>query len=115
MPEDTVSHKPNIKEININPVLPNRTDMLHIHNMALSRSFFFSFILQSRFQRPNANETYDPGLMYYYLSTIADVSANPKLNASAVYFSPNMSYSPSYRGFFNLTMPLFAPPHLPRG
>ena len=109
MPEDTVSHKPNIKEININPVLPNRTDMLHIHNMALSRSFFFSFILQSRFQRPNANETYDPGLMYYYLSTIADVSANPKLNASAVYFSPNMSYSPSYRGFFNLTMPLFAP------
>merc|ERR1712156_107089 len=23
--------------------------------------------------------------------------------------SPNMSYSPSYRGFFNLTMPLFAP------
>ena len=109
MPEDTVSHKPDIKEININPVLPNRTDMLHIHNMALSRSFFFSFILQSRFNRPNANETYDPGLMYYYLSTIADVSANPKLNASAVYFSPNMSYSPSYRGFFNLTMPLFAP------
>ena len=86
MPEDTVSHKPDIKEININPVLPNRTDMLHIHNMALSRSFFFSFILQSRFNRPNTNETYDPGLMYYYLSTIADVSANPKLNASAVYF-----------------------------
>ena len=109
MPEDTVSHKPNIKEININPVLPNRTDMLHVHNMAMSRSFFFSFILQSRFNRPNSNETYDPGLMYYYLSTIADVSANPKLNASAVYFSPNMSYSPSYRGFFNLTMPLFAP------
>ena len=48
LPEDTVSHKPNIKDININPVLPNRTDMLHIHNMALSRSFFFSFILQSR-------------------------------------------------------------------
>lgn len=46
LPEDTVSHKPNIKDININPVLPNRTDMLHIHNMALSRSFFFSFILQ---------------------------------------------------------------------
>ena len=47
--------------------------------------------------------------MYYYLSTIADVAANPRINASAVYFSPNMSYSPSYRGFFNLTMPLFAP------
>eukprot|EP00090_Calanus_glacialis_P009944 TRINITY_DN1832_c0_g1_i1.p1 TRINITY_DN1832_c0_g1~~TRINITY_DN1832_c0_g1_i1.p1 ORF type:complete len:847 (+),score=167.28 TRINITY_DN1832_c0_g1_i1:123-2663(+) len=109
LPDDTVSHKIKIKDININPVLPNRTDMLHIHNMALSRSFFFSFILQARFNRPTANETYDPGLMYYYLSTIADVAANPRINASAIYFSPNMSYSPSYRGFFNLTMPLFAP------
>jgi len=51
----------------------------------------------------------DPGMMYYFLSTVADVSANPKVNASGVYFSPNMSYTPSYRGFFNLTMPLFAP------
>jgi len=109
MPEDTITHIPDVKDININPVFPNRTDMLHVHNMALSRAFFFSFILQARFNRPTANETYDPGLMYYYLSTIADVSANPKLNASAIYFSPNMSYSPSYRGFFNLTMPLFAP------
>ena len=48
-------------------------------------------------------------MMYFFLSTVADVSANPKINASAVYFSPNMSYTPSYRGFFNLTMPLFAP------
>ncbi len=48
MPEDTVSHLPDIKEININPVFPNRTDLLHLHNMALSRGFFFSYILQSR-------------------------------------------------------------------
>ncbi len=62
-----------------------------------------------RFNRPAINDTYDPGMMYYFLSTVADVSANPKINASAVYFSPNMSYTPSYRGFFNLTMPLFGP------
>ena len=109
MSEDTVSHLPDIKEININPVFPNRTALLHLHNMALSRAFFFSYILQSRFNRPALNDTNDPGMMYYFLSTIADVSSNPKLNASAVYFSPNMSYTPSYRGFFNLTMPLFAP------
>ncbi len=109
LPEDTVSHLPDIKEININPVFPNRTALLHLHNMALNRAFFFSYILQSRFNRPAINDTYDPGMMYYFLSTVADVSANPKLNASAVYFSPNMSYTPSYRGFFNLTMPLFAP------
>jgi hypothetical protein len=63
----------------------------------------------NRFNRPSINETYDPGMLYFFLSTIADVSANPKLNASAVYFSPNMSYTPSYKGFFNKTMPLFAP------
>ncbi|XP_023346183.1 uncharacterized protein LOC111715147 [Eurytemora carolleeae] len=107
--KDTVSHIPDIKEININPVFPNRTALLHLHNMALSRAFFFSFALQTRFNRPGVNDTHDPGLMYYYLSTVADVAANPKLNASAIYFSPNMAYSPSYKGFFNLTFPLYAP------
>ena len=48
MSEDTVSHLPDIKEININPVFPNRTALLHLHNMALNRAFFFSYILQSR-------------------------------------------------------------------
>jgi len=37
MPEDTVSHLPDIKEININPVFPNRTALLHLHDMALNR------------------------------------------------------------------------------
>lgn len=109
LPEDSVSHLPDIKDVNINPVFPNRTALLHLHNMALSRSFFWSYILQSRFIRPAINDTYDPGMMYYFLSTVADVSANPHINASAIYFSPNMSYTPSYRGFFNKTMPRFAP------
>lgn len=109
LPEDSVSHLPDIKEININPVFPNRTALLHLHNMALSRSFFWSYILQSRFIRPAINDTYDPGMMYYFLSTVADVSSNPFLNASAIYFSPNSSYTSSYRGFFNKTFPLFAP------
>lgn len=109
MPEDSVSHLPDIKEVNINPIFPNRTSLLHIHNLALSRSFFWSYILQSRFIRPAINDTYDPGMMYYFLSTVADVSANPYVNASAIYFSPNMSYSSSYLGFFNKTFPRFAP------
>ena len=49
MPLDTVSHIPDIKEININPVFPNRTSLLHLHNMALNRAFYFSYILQSRY------------------------------------------------------------------
>ncbi|XP_063243657.1 uncharacterized protein LOC134542961 [Bacillus rossius redtenbacheri] len=109
LPEDSVSHRPDIKDITINPVFPNRTAMVHLHNMAMTRSFFWSYILQARFIRPAINDTYDPGMMYYFLSTVADVSANPYINASAIYFAPNSSYSPSYRGFFNKTMPLFAP------
>uniref|UniRef100_A0A1B6IF03 GPR158/179 extracellular domain-containing protein n=1 Tax=Homalodisca liturata TaxID=320908 RepID=A0A1B6IF03_9HEMI len=109
LPEDSLSHKPDIKEVNVNPVFPNRTALLHLHNLALTRSFFFSYILQARFIRPAINDTYDPGMMYYFLSTVADVSANPYINASAIYFSPNAAYSPSYRGFFNKTMPKFAP------
>ncbi|ODM87738.1 hypothetical protein Ocin01_18944 [Orchesella cincta] len=58
-----------------------------------------SSILQSRFIRPAINDTYDPGMMYYFLSTVAD----------PIYFSTNASFSPSYRGFFNKTFPLFAP------
>lgn len=109
LPTDTVSHKPDIQDVNINPVFPNRTALLHLHNMALTRAFFWSYVLQSRFIRPAINDTYDPGMLYYFLSTVADVAANPKINASSVYFSPNSSYSPSFRGFFNKTFPLFAP------
>lgn len=99
----SLSHIPDSKLLEVNPIFPNRTALLHLHNMALSRSFFFSYILQK------AIDDDEPGMMYYFLSVVADVAANPKLNASAVYFSPNMSYSPSYRGFFNKTFPLFAP------
>ncbi|CAG4964375.1 unnamed protein product [Colias eurytheme] len=109
LPDDSVSHHPDVKEININPVFPNRTAMLHLHNMVMNRAFFWSYILQSRFIRPAINDTYDPGMMYYFLSSAADVSSNPYINASSIYFSPNMSYTSSYRGFFNKTMPRFAP------
>lgn len=109
LPEDSVSHFPDIKEFNINPVFPNRTQLLQLHNLALTRAFYWSYILQSRFIRPAINDTYDPGMMYFFLSTVADVSANPHINASAIYFSPNSSYSSSYRGFFNKTFPRFAP------
>lgn len=109
LPDDSVSHHPDVKEVNINPVFPNRTAMLHLHNMAMTRAFFWSYILQSRFIRPAINDTYDPGMMYYFLSSVADVAANPYINASSIYFSPNMSYTSSYRGFFNKTMPRFAP------
>ncbi|GFQ90793.1 g-protein coupled receptor [Trichonephila clavata] len=103
LPQDSVTHVPNIRQIGIDPVLPNRTNLLQLHNMALSRAFFYSFILQ------RAADDDEPGFMYYFLSSISDVAANRFINSSAIYFSPNMSFTPSYKGFFNKTMPLFAP------
>ncbi|KAH7946829.1 hypothetical protein HPB52_004903 [Rhipicephalus sanguineus] len=51
----------------------------------------------------------EPGFMYYFMSVISDVAANRFINSSAIYYAPNMSFTPSYKGFFNKTMPLFAP------
>ncbi|XP_043191274.1 uncharacterized protein LOC122388848 [Amphibalanus amphitrite] len=113
MPEDAVSHKPDIKEININPVLPNRTHMLYLHNLVLSRGYFYSYVIQSRYKRPTQEgkdqSELDPGMMYYFLSVVADLSSSPYINASAIYFAPNTSYSPSFTSNFNQTFPLFAP------
>ncbi|XP_037078702.1 uncharacterized protein LOC119099747 [Pollicipes pollicipes] len=113
LPESTVSHKPDIKDINVNPVLPNRTHMLYLHNLVLSRGYFFSYVIQSRFKRPShqgiEQSELDPGMMYYFLSVVADISSSPYINGSAIYFAPNTSYSPSYQANFNQTFPLFAP------
>uniref|UniRef100_T1JWG5 GPR158/179 extracellular domain-containing protein n=1 Tax=Tetranychus urticae TaxID=32264 RepID=T1JWG5_TETUR len=103
LPNSTVTHVPNIKGLGTDPVFPNRTNLLHVHNMALSRAFFYSFILQK------AEDDVEPGFMYYFLSSIADVAANRFINASSVYFAPDRAFTPSYKGFFNKTMPLFAP------
>ncbi|KPM03396.1 hypothetical protein QR98_0018270 [Sarcoptes scabiei] len=103
LPHSTVTHVPNLQWLGIDPIFPNRTNLLHVHNLALSRAFFLSFILQK------ANDNDEPGLMYYYLSTIADVASNRYINASSFYFAPNHAFTPSYRGFFNKTLPLFAP------
>lgn len=103
LPMSTVSHIPDIKQFGIDPIYQNRTNLLQIHNIALNRAFFYSYILQK------AQDEAEPGFMYYMLSSTADVSANPHVNSSAIYYSPNKAFTPSYNGFFNKTMPLFAP------
>jgi hypothetical protein len=103
LPMSTVSHIPDIKHFGIDPIYQNRTNLLQIHNLALNRAFFYSYILQK------AQDDAEPGFMYYMLAATADVSANPHVNSSAIYYSPNRAFTPSYNGFFNKTMPLFAP------
>ena len=46
LPKDSVTHVPNIRQIGIDPVLPNRTSLLQIHNMAMARAFFYRWVFQ---------------------------------------------------------------------
>ena len=55
---DTVSHIPDIKWLGIDPIFPNRTNLLHVHNMAISRAFFYSYILQK------VSDEAEPGLFF---------------------------------------------------
>lgn len=40
LPQSSVTHIPDLKWLGIDPIFPNRTNLLHIHNMALSRAFY---------------------------------------------------------------------------
>ena len=43
LPQSSVTHIPDLKYLGIDPIFPNRTNLLHIHNMALSRAFYLRF------------------------------------------------------------------------
>ena len=40
LPQSSVTHIPDLKWLGIDPIFQNRTNLLHIHNMALSRAFY---------------------------------------------------------------------------
>jgi hypothetical protein len=65
------------------------------------------------FQKLNTTETFNmqPGMLYYYFSTIADVTANENnINGSGIMFDNNGSFATWYKTLpFNRTLPLFGP------
>jgi len=65
------------------------------------------------FQKLNQTEDFmlQPGLLYYYFSTVADVSANEfNINGSGIFFDNNASFATWYKTLpFNRTLPLFGP------
>lgn len=65
------------------------------------------------FQKLNSTEqfTQQPGMLYYYFSTIADVSANENfINGSGIMFDNNASFATWYKTLpFNQTLALFGP------
>lgn len=109
LPKETLAQLPLFNKLLTNIIYPNRTNLLHLHNMALNRAFFYSYIMQ----KLNESDQFlnQPGLLYYYLSAAADVSANEYgINASAVMYDNNCSYANWYKNLaFNTTLPLFGP------
>ncbi|XP_076444630.1 uncharacterized protein LOC143282762 isoform X1 [Babylonia areolata] len=105
----TVAQKPRYNMLLSTIIYSNRSNLLHAHNMALNRAFFYSFI----YQQLNNSWDFDtqPGLMYIYMGHAADVTANPGfINGSSIFFDNNCSYPNWYRKMnFNTTLPLFGP------
>jgi len=109
LPEDSVSAVPKYNELLSSKTYSNRTKMLHVHNMALNRAFFYSLV----YQRLNASHDFNtqPGLMYIYMSAAADVTASPGfVNGSGLFFDTDCAYPNWYVTLqFNTTIPLFGP------
>lgn len=109
MPHGTISQLPQFNRLPTTLIHPNRSALLHLHNAALSRAFFFSYVLQ-QFNTSQTDFKHLPGLLYNYLSVAADVTANPKtINASTLMYD-TASFYPNWllTKAFNTTLPLFA-------
>lgn len=88
------------------PVNPSRTKLLHLHNMALNRAFFYSYIFQKFYGIEGYFDL--PGLLYYYSSVAADLSANKKdIVGSGIFFDKKRAYAVWDR--FNASLWLFGP------
>ncbi|XP_014788876.1 uncharacterized protein LOC106882646 [Octopus bimaculoides] len=107
---DVVSQLPKYNELLSKIMYKNRTKLLHLHNMALNRAYFYSYMLQ-KFNESKNDFPNLPGWMYMYMSAVADVNANPfSLNGSSLFYDYNCSYPNWLDPYkFNTTLPLFGP------
>lgn len=128
LPKSTVTQIPKYNKLLTSVLFQNRTSLLHLHNMALNRAFYFSFIYQkingTDISRRTTSATdiekikawaegfeNQPGVMYMYMSTAADVSGGQNfINGSGIMFDNNCYYPNWYSTLpFNTTIPLFGP------
>lgn len=109
-PSETVAQRPRYNMLLTSAIYSNRSQLLHMHNMALNRAHFYSFIYQ-RLNR-SVDFNFQPGLMYLYMSATADVTASQGfINGSAIFYDNHCYYPNWYNKIldFNKTTPLFGP------
>nr|KAG5707181.1 hypothetical protein BaRGS_017865 [Batillaria attramentaria] len=106
---DTVAQLPVYNQLLDRIWYANRTSLIHLHNMALNRAFFYSYILQK--MNDSSSFYIQPSWIYMYMSAVADVNANPyMINGSAALFDQHTYYPNWYDTVpFNNTLPLFGP------
>ncbi|XP_063442407.1 uncharacterized protein LOC134722716 [Mytilus trossulus] len=107
MRDDIVTQIPKANELLSKVFYSNRSALVHMHNMALNRAFFMSYILQ----RMNSTKDYSiqPNIHYLYMSVTADINANPyAINGSSIIFDKDVYYPNWLTNLdFNKTIPLF--------
>ncbi|KAL3881426.1 hypothetical protein ACJMK2_027869 [Sinanodonta woodiana] len=110
LPSDSVAQVPQYNKLLSRVLFANRSMLLNLHNMALNRAFYYSFIYQ-RMNLSDQDFPSQPGFEYLYMSAAADVTAfEGFINGSALLFDNNCSYPNWYTTVdFNKTLELFGP------
>ena len=122
LPEESVYQKPSIDMLRKDIINRNRTQLLHVRNIAHRNALLYSYLFQRLFDLD------EPGLTYillhnagsslnflfesykFFLMLSADVSGGRgMINGSGIFFDQNKYYPHWYKNFFNKTIPLFGP------
>ncbi|OWF48814.1 uncharacterized protein LOC110452602 [Mizuhopecten yessoensis] len=108
LPRNTVSQIPKFNELRSKIYYKNRTSLVQMHNMALNRAMFYSYIMQ----KLNSSESFliQPNWLQIGMSVTADMNGNKDIfNGSMVAFDNNCYYPNWMTNLnFNNTLPLFA-------
>ncbi|CAF0875484.1 unnamed protein product [Rotaria sordida] len=104
LPEEAVYQKPSIELLRNDIIMKNRTQLLHVRNIAHRNALLYSYLFQRLF------DFEEPGLTYILLHNAADVTAGGSMiNGSGIFFDQDKYYPHWYKNFFNKTIPLFGP------
>ena len=106
LPRESVAQTPkSIKLMNSITTHSNRSVLVHLHNSAFARAFYYSYIYRKLDKWKNFE--YQPSLMHFYISSAAEVSAG-WAHGSAIWFDNNRTYPNWDQSVaFNHTLELF--------
>ncbi|CAF1255091.1 unnamed protein product [Adineta steineri] len=104
LPEEAVYQKPSIEMLKKDIIMRNRTQLLHVRNIAHRNALLYSYLFQRLF------DFEEPGLTYILLHNAADITGGRgMINGSGIFFDQDKYYPHWYKNYFNKTLPLFGP------